>query len=203
MSLTMVEVATKAMRFVCGSAPEHAASQTQSLGQQRSLAVSSITSSAIASGAVGAFGRYPAPQIEADKKSGDKEPFCRSWGHSRPGRTSSRVSHVRSCSVRYQKRVRCRSAEKGRQTHERQINFIIRSPRQREPRPSRASNCLRARQKSASLRGQNNVSAGGETMRRREFIALAGASIAWPFAALAQQAGRIYRLGFLGAASAR
>ena len=34
-------------------------------------------------------------------------------------------------------------------------------------------------------------------MRRREFIALMGASVAWPFAALAQQAGRTYRLGFL------
>ena len=34
-------------------------------------------------------------------------------------------------------------------------------------------------------------------MRRREFIALMGASVAWPFAALAQEAGRTYRLGFL------
>ena len=34
-------------------------------------------------------------------------------------------------------------------------------------------------------------------MRRREFIALVGASVAWPFAAMAQQAGRTYRLGFL------
>jgi putative tryptophan/tyrosine transport system substrate-binding protein len=34
-------------------------------------------------------------------------------------------------------------------------------------------------------------------MRRREFIALMGASVAWPFAAMAQQAGRTYRLGFL------
>jgi putative tryptophan/tyrosine transport system substrate-binding protein len=34
-------------------------------------------------------------------------------------------------------------------------------------------------------------------MRRREFIALVGASVTWPFAALAQQAGRTYRLGFL------
>src|SRR5262245_47113445 len=34
-------------------------------------------------------------------------------------------------------------------------------------------------------------------MRRREFIALAGASITWPFVALAQQPGRMYRLGCL------
>jgi hypothetical protein len=32
-------------------------------------------------------------------------------------------------------------------------------------------------------------------MRRREVIALVGASVVWPFAALAQEPGRTYRLG--------
>ena len=35
-------------------------------------------------------------------------------------------------------------------------------------------------------------------MRRRDFIKLVGgAAVAWPFAGLAQEAGRTYRLGFL------
>ncbi len=37
----------------------------------------------------------------------------------------------------------------------------------------------------------------GHKMRRREFIALMGASVTWSFAALAQQAGRTYRIGGL------
>jgi putative ABC transport system substrate-binding protein len=38
------------------------------------------------------------------------------------------------------------------------------------------------------------------TTNRREFIALSGASATWPFVALAQEPGRIYRLGVLFAA---
>jgi putative tryptophan/tyrosine transport system substrate-binding protein len=41
----------------------------------------------------------------------------------------------------------------------------------------------------------------GDAVRRREFIALVGsAAVAWPFAAMAQEAGRTYRLGFVSAA---
>jgi hypothetical protein len=39
-----------------------------------------------------------------------------------------------------------------------------------------------------------------EDVRRRKFIALMGASVVWPFAAMAQEPGRIYRLGVLFAA---
>jgi hypothetical protein len=38
---------------------------------------------------------------------------------------------------------------------------------------------------------------GGNEVRRREFIALAGAGVTWPFAAMAQEPGRTYRLGAL------
>jgi putative tryptophan/tyrosine transport system substrate-binding protein len=38
-------------------------------------------------------------------------------------------------------------------------------------------------------------------MRRREFIALVGASVAWPFATLAQEPGRTYRVGGLSSSS--
>jgi hypothetical protein len=38
---------------------------------------------------------------------------------------------------------------------------------------------------------------GRKTVRRREFIALMGASVARPFAAMAQQAGRTYRVGVI------
>jgi putative ABC transport system substrate-binding protein len=40
-------------------------------------------------------------------------------------------------------------------------------------------------------------------VRRREFIALMGASVTWSFAAMAQEPGRTYRLGALWAGSTR
>ena len=40
----------------------------------------------------------------------------------------------------------------------------------------------------------------GRCVRRREFIALIGCGVAWPLSAQAQQAGKLYRIGFLGGA---
>jgi hypothetical protein len=62
------------------------------------------------------------------------------------------------------------------------------TPRQRLPR---------AAKKVLALEDTINVLAGRETMRRRELIALVGASVAWPFAAMAQEPGRTYHLGLL------
>ena len=37
-------------------------------------------------------------------------------------------------------------------------------------------------------------------MRRREVIALLGGAVAWPFRVFAQEAGRTYRIAYLGPA---
>ena len=55
----------------------------------------------------------------------------------------------------------------------------------------------RAAKKVLALEDTINVLAGRETTRRRELIALVGASVAWPFAAMAQEPGRTYHLGLV------
>jgi putative ABC transport system substrate-binding protein len=74
-------------------------------------------------------------------------------------------------------------------------SYIARQPVEPQSRWSRVRACSQP-EKMVAYKGQQRLCTG-ETMRRREFIALAGASVALPFAATAQEPGRTYHLGCL------
>ena len=111
----------------------------------------------------------------------------------RPGGTSSRSSHVRSCSVRYQKRCAPEAPRRANKLTSSNDHLVSAN----QGRPARAIAC--AHGKKVLAYEAITPRQGGETMRRREFIGLlGGAAGALTYAdVFAAQKSPMARIGYL------